>query len=327
MRRLIEWSLAVVAAGLCVVGVALIVANQALVMNAPGDSWWPLPGLILLQIAVFGLVGLAGVIANREAGTVRWRMATWIAAGALAALGAIGWFGFSVIVFALGPAVLFGLAALLADWRQRRGLMQGIGALVLSAGINTAVVVALIAWANAESTRTSAPTASPSAATAGTLATLQLAKPKAVYLVTGSGHLAQDDLNRHPEVAVVRTFRDLQERATDINISLWIDKDTVNLANAEWLMQGPQKLCPLVVVGYNNALFAYRENLRIGIGAPISGPYADWSTIRLEPGFSVWVLQPHAVAPSYTAVMRGYDQPPTVQAIFAVTDPLIGNGR
>ena len=149
-------------------------------------------------------------------------------------------------------------------------------------------------------------------------------KLKAVYLVTGQGQLAAADLNQHPEVAVVHTFYDLQARATDTNISLWIDKDAAKLADSDWLMQAPQKFCPLVVVGYNQALYAFRGDIHIGIGAPISGPPVDWSTIRLEPGFSVWFLKPHTEAPSYEAVTQGYDQVPTIQGVFAVTDPLIG---
>jgi hypothetical protein len=154
-----------------------------------------------------------------------------------------------------------------------------------------------------------------------------LVKPKAVYLVTGQGQLAAADLSQHPEIAVVHTFRDLQARATDTNISLWIDKDAAQLADSSWLMQAPQKFCPLVVVGYNQALYAFRDTLGIGIGVPISGPAVDWTGVRLEPGFSVWVLQPHTEAASYSAVMQGYDQAPTIRAIFAITDPLIGAGR
>ncbi len=151
-----------------------------------------------------------------------------------------------------------------------------------------------------------------------------LPKPKAVYLVTGQGQLAAADLSQHADVVVVHTFRDLQARVTDTNISLWIDKDAAQLADSAWLMQAPQKFCPLVMVGYNQALFAFRDTLGIGIGAPISGPAVDWGTVRLEPGFSVWVLQPHTEAASYSAAMQGYVQAPTIQAILAITDPLIG---
>jgi hypothetical protein len=118
-------------------------------MNAPGDTWWPLPGLILLEIVLLALAGLAGEVAERGPGSTRWHSAPWVASGALVALGAVGWFGFSVIVFALVPAFLFGMAAVLADWRRRRSLAQGLGTWALSAGINAAVVVALIGWTRA----------------------------------------------------------------------------------------------------------------------------------------------------------------------------------
>jgi hypothetical protein len=157
-RRVIEWFLAVLAAGLCLLGVGLIVREQAPTMNAPGDTWWPLPGLILLEIMLCGLVGLAGVIVQRRPGEPRWNSAPWVAAGALAALGLIGWFGFSVIVFALVPALLFGLAALLAP--SRRGeVAVGLGTLVLSAGVNAVAVVGLIARSRTMNAAQIAPTA------------------------------------------------------------------------------------------------------------------------------------------------------------------------
>ena len=68
-------------------------------------------------------------------------------------------------------------------------------------------------------------------------------------------------------------------------------------------MQAPEKLNPLVVVGYKQALYAFRDTLGIGIGAPINGPSVDWSTVRLEPGFSVWALQPHTAVGANSAFM------------------------
>jgi hypothetical protein len=150
--------------------------------------------------------------------------------------------------------------------------------------------------------------------------------PKALYLMLDSGQIAQADLQQHPEVVVVHSFADVQQRLSSMDISIWIDKDALGLIPAQWLMQAPQKFCPLVVVGYHDALFAFREGLAgFGIGEPINGSDVDWSTRRIEPGFSVWILQPRIDAPHtrYTAVMRGYDQQPTIQAIFDITDPYI----
>ncbi len=158
MRRVIEWFLAVLAAGMCLLGVGLIAREQARTMSAPGDTGWPLPGLILLEIVLCGLVGLGGVMVQRWPGEPRWHSAPWVAAGALAALGLIGWFGFSVIVFALVPALLFGLAALSAT--SRRGeVAVGLGTLVLSAGVNAVAVVGLIAWSRTLNAAPVAPTA------------------------------------------------------------------------------------------------------------------------------------------------------------------------
>src|SRR5260370_6777162 len=93
------------------------------------------------------------------------------------------------------------------------------------------------------------------------LATPTPVKPRAVYLVLSSGQLAAADLSQHPEVVVVHSFHDLQALATDTDVALWIDKDAAALADAAWLMQAPQKLNPLVVVGYNQALDAFPATL------------------------------------------------------------------
>jgi hypothetical protein len=151
---------------------------------------------------------------------------------------------------------------------------------------------------------------------------------KALYLVRASGQVSAADLGQHPEVVVVHTFADVQQQLRSTETSLWIDKNALSLIPSDWLMQAPQKFCPLVIVGYNNALYAFRESLPgFGIGSPISGPSVDWSAERIEPGFSVWILQPRIDAPetNYSAVMQGYEQQPTITAIFAITDGYISN--
>jgi hypothetical protein len=154
--------------------------------------------------------------------------------------------------------------------------------------------------------------------------------PKALYLVRDSGQIATADLGQHPEVVVVHTFADVQQQLTSPETSIWIDKNALGIIPTDWLMQAPQKFCPLVIVGYNNALYAFRESLPgFGIGEPIIGPYLEWNTQEIEAGFSVWILQPRIDAPEtkYTAVMQGYDQQPTITAIYAITDPYIASDR
>ncbi len=142
MRRSLEWILAAAGALLAVGGAVQLTLNQ---VAGPGAGpLWPLPGLVLLDVGLLGLAGFAGVAFDDGRRASRWPQATWVASGGLAAVGAIGWFGMSVIFFALGPALLFGLAVLLAGRRQGRGLQPGLSTFVLSAGVNALLVAALI---------------------------------------------------------------------------------------------------------------------------------------------------------------------------------------
>ena len=54
----------------------------------------------------------------------------------------------------------------------------------------------------------------------------------------------------------------------------------------------------------------------------ISGPYVDWSTKQLEPGFSVGkrIRQPGS---STSAYMTGYAKPPTIERLLLVTNGLL----
>ncbi len=137
----LEWLLAAVAALVCF-------ALPLLVMSSPGNQpgatpLWPMPGLILLEIALLGLGGFAG-IAGLYPKVLHGPTPAWVACGALAALGVMGAYGVSVIFFALLPAVLFGLAAALADRRLGHGWREGLSTLVLSAGVNALLVAVLI---------------------------------------------------------------------------------------------------------------------------------------------------------------------------------------
>jgi hypothetical protein len=90
---------------------------------------------------------------------------------------------------------------------------------------------------------------------------------RAVYLVRGRGQLSPDDLQKHPEVLVTNSFDELKQHAQK-PVALWIDKNAVRLLRAQeptsgarWLDQAPQADYPIVLVGYSNTLFSFRENL------------------------------------------------------------------
>ena len=145
---------------------------------------------------------------------------------------------------------------------------------------------------------------------------------QAVYLTGGNGVLSADDLNAHPEVIVATTFDDFKSHAGS-RIALWVDKSAVNLVKGGWLNQPPQKYYPVELVGYNNALYSFRDTLSVG---RIQGPYVDWSKEILEPGFSVWMILSESQSEE-TTIMRGYQQSPTVQDILDVSNPLLNEDQ
>ncbi len=138
----LEWLLAAVAALACFAIPGLVLSSSG---NRPWETrLWPLPGLVLLEIAMLGSAGFGWVAGAFTPQAVRGPTPAWVACGALAALGVIGAFGVSVIFFALVPAVLFGVAAAVAERRLGRGWRQGLSTLVLSAGVNAVLVAVLI---------------------------------------------------------------------------------------------------------------------------------------------------------------------------------------
>lgn len=142
---------------------------------------------------------------------------------------------------------------------------------------------------------------------------------KAVYLVAnGGGQLSETDLKAHPEVTLVNSQQDLTLAAKN-RMAIWIDKDAVKLVDLNWLQSEPQRRYPIFLIGYNNALYSFREQLPAFM---ITGPYVDWSTQHLEPGFSVWKLTGQTSSRT-EAYMTGYSNPPTVERLLLVTDTLL----
>lgn len=138
---------------------------------------------------------------------------------------------------------------------------------------------------------------------------------QAVYFVQHPGQLSLDDLKAHPEVAVTSSFAEFKQYA-QAKLALWIDRNAVSLVDIQWLRDTPQKYYPVVLVGESNELCAFKETLSV---SDIEGPPADCSL--LTPGFSVWMIR-EETASSLSALMKGYNQEPTVQDILDVTNAL-----
>ena len=143
---------------------------------------------------------------------------------------------------------------------------------------------------------------------------------KAVYLINGKAELSSNDLQAHPEVVVVQAFGELKQYVPQ-KIALWIDKSATPFMPEEeqWINEAPQAYYPIVLVGYSDTMYSFRDLLRL---CCFMGPPIDW---KLESGFSVIQKEemPDPTAPAVTFI-QGYAQKPTVQSILKITNSLLG---
>lgn len=142
---------------------------------------------------------------------------------------------------------------------------------------------------------------------------------KAVYLTPESGgQLTEGDIKNYPEVIRVTNFDELKDSVTQ-NTAIWIDKGAVDLLDQDWLREEAQNRIPIVLIGYNDALYSFRDTLSC---FGIEGPNVDWSERELEPGFSVWMIK-EKTDQSQSAFMKEYDMTPDTKQILAITNKLL----
>ncbi|MCC6168588.1 MAG: hypothetical protein IT329_15310 [Caldilineaceae bacterium] len=146
MISILERVAAVLGALVCLVGAALVAAEQASIGGTPGAadwlSLWPLPGLALLEWGLLGLAVFVGVLSGRPA----LLTLAWAACGALAALVILG-------AFSIGPAVLLALifltaAVVMASVRRERNLFGDAGIFLLGTLANFALFALLLLLEN-----------------------------------------------------------------------------------------------------------------------------------------------------------------------------------
>lgn len=142
---------------------------------------------------------------------------------------------------------------------------------------------------------------------------------KAIYLTPKDGEqLTKEDISKYPEVTCVSDFKDFKKLVTK-NTAIWIDKDAVDLLDLNWIQKEAESKIPIVLIGYNNDLYSFREKLSC---YDIQGPYIDWSKQRLEPGFSIGMLKEQTET-SRSVFMKGYDTKPDTKQILSLSIMLL----
>lgn len=144
MKIVLERLSAAIGALICLVGAFMVATEQASIRTVEPDwfSIWPLPGLVLAEWGLLGLIVLLGILVGKP-----WTIAlAWAACGALVALVVLG-------AFSIGPTVLLALvfltaAALMASLRQARDLFRDTGSLLLGTLANFAILALLVLMEN-----------------------------------------------------------------------------------------------------------------------------------------------------------------------------------
>ncbi len=140
--RILELILGVLGLNLCAAGG--LYALYYLYSAGPSlqQHIWPLPGGYLMEMNILGVIGLAGVVLDRERSSPRWGKLSWAVAGALGAMAVLG--AWSIGWLYAPAAAAFAGAGVVADRRRGRSVVRNLGLVVLAAVVQAGVMVTAI---------------------------------------------------------------------------------------------------------------------------------------------------------------------------------------
>jgi hypothetical protein len=124
-------------------GAILIYSSQAQIGTSP---LWLLPGFVLLDWALLGLIGfLAAYLSFRQLSS-KWRLVAWFITGAFIPLIVLG--AFSIGLFVLIGFLLFMISTILLTIRQRAKWLESFGLWILGAICNLVILLIMITLVN-----------------------------------------------------------------------------------------------------------------------------------------------------------------------------------
>lgn len=114
--------------------------------HIPEASLWPLPGLVLMDWVLLGLVGFISVYLCFRGGSPRWLHVTWFITGTLIPLIILG--AFSIGSGVLIAFLLFVVSTIILTIRQRGKLLASFGRLMLGSICNLGILLIIITLGN-----------------------------------------------------------------------------------------------------------------------------------------------------------------------------------
>jgi hypothetical protein len=113
----------------------------------PGESLWPLPGLVLLFWVLLAIFGFISAYLCMKRLTVKWQRALWAILGTFIPLMILGAFSIGTLVFLV--FLLFLITTLILSFRQRAMWLVNLGFLLLGGVGNLTLLLLIISLSNA----------------------------------------------------------------------------------------------------------------------------------------------------------------------------------
>ena len=124
-------------------GALLTYSSQAQIPDAP---LWPLPGFVLLDWVILGLMGFLATFLSFRQSSAKWMQVTWFITGAFIPLIVLG--ALSIGLFVLIAFLLFVISTIILAIRRRAKWLESFGILMLGAVCNLGILLIVITLGN-----------------------------------------------------------------------------------------------------------------------------------------------------------------------------------
>jgi len=125
------------------IGALVAISGPMLVLSSQpggdGGSIWPLPGLVLMDWAILGVLGFLAAYLGIKPETAGWAWAAWFVVGALFPLMVLG--ALSIGPFVLLNLIFFTVSAILVTIRMRLSYGKAAGFIALGWLINLGLIL------------------------------------------------------------------------------------------------------------------------------------------------------------------------------------------
>ena len=110
---------------------------------SPGSPVWPLPGLVLMDWTILGILGFLSAYGGRTPSSALWRKIAWVVAGALIPLVILG--AFSIGLFVLVSLLFFLGSTIFLSMQRKEKWLDYLGMFFIGTVSNLGLLLFFVA--------------------------------------------------------------------------------------------------------------------------------------------------------------------------------------